>query len=636
MKVGLVGCGRIGTMVHLPLLIRKSEVEVTAAVDIDENQLNETLERFHIEDGYTNHRSMIERADIDAVFVCTPPETHYQIVMDSLNGGKHVFCEKPLATTVKEGLSIKRALTIKRSSLVLMPAHNFIFTPCFVHALQLVKNGEIGSLEKIQGHSTSNLTFYGAKTDFRNQAKGGVIEDQLPHVLYLCNEAGGCLEEVLSLEPHRRGNKVVDGVDVKARLKSGVTASLSARWTSLPKGFLPTLKLNIKGDSGQIKMDMLRTPYNVTILKDKEALKTTHLERRFRQYLDALRWNHPSYEKEQTHFFRCVKGKEKLCVTVDHGIELVRALNEVMTVFERGPYSPSGREKVVILRAIEDVEGTTKRSIELLGGLKVKKDDLVVIKPNVCYPKNIDNMIITDQRVLKAVIDIVKKKTKNVIVVESDSVSGTANSRVEKSGVMELIKKCDVEFLNLSEDEVEEHKIKGLNLQIPKTVTKADFLINVPKVKTHEQQLISIAMKNMFGALANKEKWKLHSRLTEVLLFLNRTLRQDMVVVDGIVGMEGLGPIQGSPVDLGLVISGLNPVTVDAVCCHVMDFNPYAVEILWRAFKSGDGEIDIERIQVLGEDIKAVKKVFSHPTRSPKNVITALRARIKMYLSKQG
>lgn len=640
MKVGIVGCGKIATVVHLPLLRKNVSVKVTAAVDINENRMYETMERFRIEEGYADYRSMLERADIDSVFVCTPPETHAQIVADSLNHGKHVFCEKPMATTVQEGLAIKKALETKRRKasvgLVLMPAHNFIFTPCFIHALKLVKNGEIGSLQRIQCYTASNLTFYGAKTDFRIHAKGGAVEDQLPHVLYLCHEIGGRLETVLSINPLRRGHTVVDGVNVEARLTGGVAASLSARWTSLLDGFLPTLKFDLMGDSGQIKMDLLRTPYNVTIHKDREGVKTIHMGRRLRQHLDAPRWKHPSYAKEHSHFLRCVEGKERARVTVDDGIELVRALNRIMTLFERSPYSPTGREKVVVLRAGEDLESTIRKSINLLGGLNVNINDLVVIKPNVCYPKNNENMIITDPRVLEAVINIVKKKTKNVMVVESDSMSGTANSRVTKSGVMDLIKECDVEFLNISEDEVEEHKVAGFTLKVPKIVMKADFLINIPKIKTHDIVFISIAMKNMFGALANKKKWKFHRQLGEVLVFLNRTIRQDLIVVDGIVGMEGLGPIQGSPVDLGLIISGFNPATVDAVCCHIMNFNPYAIETMWSAYKAGVGEIDIGRIQVLGEKIKDVKKRFSRPIRSPKNVLTSLRTRLKMYLRTKG
>ena len=631
-KVGIVGCGKIAASVHLPSLKKIEGVEVVAAVDTNEERLRKNLEKFHVDEGYTDYRRMLEKADVEAVCVCTPPETHFQIVMDSVINGKHVFCEKPITTTVKEGLAIKKRVEAKRKHskrLILMPAHNFIFTPCFVQALQLIKRGEIGAVQKIQGRTASNLTFYGAKTDFRILAKGGVIEDQLPHVIYLAHKLGGPLQRIVSMEPLRRGHTVVDDVNVEAKLTSGVTASLSAKWA----GFVPTLKFEVTGDSGQIKMDLLRTPYNLTVVKDGEA-ETIHMGRRLRQYLDVLRNRHPSYFNEQLHFVECVEETERERVTVDDGIELVKTLSEIMNLYEESPYSPIGREKAVIVRVDEDIEGAVNRSIELLGGLNFKKDASVVIKPNVCYHKNVENMVITDPRVLEAIINIVKRRTKNVIIVESDSRSGTADERVTKSGVMDVIEKCNVEFLNLSEDNFEEREVGGLTLRIPKTVLEADFFINTPKVKTCiiEHTFITIAMKNMFGILANKKKPGLHSQLMEILVFLNRAIRQDLLIVDGIVGMQGLGPIQGEPVNLGLIISGLNPVTVDAVCCHIMGISPYGVEPLWKAYKAGVGEINMERIQVLGETIEAVKTKFNHPVLSPRNALTALKTSFKTYI----
>jgi len=632
-KVGIVGCGRIATLVRLPSLKKIEGVEVVAATDTNEEQLRETLEKFHVEEGYVDYRRMLEKADVEAVYVCTPPETHFQIIMDSVNQGKHVFCEKPIATTVEEGLAIKKRIEGKRSSkhLVLMPAHNFIFTPCFVQALQFINKGEIGTIQKIQGCATSNLMFYGAKTDFRIYAKGGVIEDQLPHVIYLAHEIGGPSKKIISVEPLRKGHTVVDNVSVEAKLTSGVEISLSARWA----GFVPGLKFEVTGDLGQIKMDLLRTPYNITIVKDGEA-RSIHMGRRLRQYLDVFRFRHPSYLNEQLHFVKCVEGTEKERVTIDDGVELAKTLSEIMTLYEESPYSPIGREKVAIMRVEEDVEGAIQKSIELLGGLNFKKNASVVIKPNVCYHKNFENMFITDPRVLEAIINIVKRRTKNIIVVESDNNSGTADERVTKSGVIDLIEKCDVEFLNLSEDDFEECEVGGLKLQIPKTVLKADFFINAPKVKTCniEHTFITIAVKNMFGTLANKNKPRLHSQLMEILVFLNRTIRQNLIIADGIVGMQGLGPMQGTPVNLGLIISGLNPVTVDAVCCHVMGINPYAVEPLWKAYKAGVGEIDIDKIEVFGEDIENVKMKFSYPTFSAKNVLDTLRTSFKVYLRK--
>jgi predicted dehydrogenase/uncharacterized protein (DUF362 family) len=633
MKAGIIGCGKIATSVHLPILEKIEGVEVVAAADTNEERLRKNLEKFHVDEGYADYRRMLEKADVEAVYVCTPPETHFQIVVDSINHAKHVFCEKPIATTVKQGLAIKKRVEAKgkhsSKRLVLMPAHNFIFTPCFGQALQFIEKGEIGTVQKIQGCTASNLTFYGAKTDFRIHAKGGVIEDQLPHAIYLAHEVGGPLEKIVSVEPLRRGHTVVDDVSVEAKLTSGIAASLSAKWA----GFVPGLKFEVTGDLGQIKMDLLRTPYNLTVVKDGEV-KTIHRGRRLRQYLDVFRNRHPSYLNEHLHFAKCIDETERERVTIDNGIELAKTLSEIMTLYEESPYSPIGREKAVIVRAEEDIEGAVQKSIELLGGLNFKKNASVVIKPNVCYHKNFENMVITDPRVLEAIINIIKRRTNNIIVVESDSRSGTADERVTKSGVISVIEKCGAEFLNLSEDDFEEHEVGGLTLQIPKTVLEADFFINTPKVKTCnvEHTFITIAMKNMFGTLANKKKPSLHSQLMKILVFLNRTIRQDLIIVDGIVGMQGLGPIQGEPVNLGLIISGLNPVTVDAVCCNIMGINPYAVEPLWKAYKAGVGEIDMERVQVLGETIDAVKTRFNHPVLSPRNVLTALKTSFKTYI----
>lgn len=631
MNVGVVGCGRIATLVHLPCLQKIKGCKIVAVVDIHQYHLKETMEKFGVNDAYTSHRDMLEKADIDAVVICTPPEHHFQIALDSIQREKHVLCEKPIATTVKEALTIKKTLQKKQKEtqhdLIFMPAHNFIFTPCFTEAQKRIRNNQIGEIRKIHGRATSNLRFYKSKTDFRVQAKGGAIEDQLPHLLYLCNEVGGSLEKISCVEPRSKGG-VINDVYVEGRLALGVEADMSAGWA----GFLPMLKLDVIGERGEIRMDLLRTPYNLTLIKNDEV-QTLNMGRKVRQYLDVLRFRHPSYELEHLHFFDCVEKEKKPQVTVDDGIELVRAMNEVMTRFEdRKPTSKT--ERVVVLRARGDIRETVQKSIDMLGGLTIKKNDFVVVKPNVCYPKNIENMITTDLNVLETVLNLVKRRTKNVLVVESDSHSGTAEKRMTNTGTMNIVKKCDMDFLNLSKDDVEEHEVAGFVLEIPKTVLKADFLVNLPKLKTNDLVYISVAMKNMFGILANKKRSRLHKVLAEVLVYLNKLLPQDLIVVDGIVGMEGMGPIRGSPVQLGLIISGFDPVTVDAVCCNIMEINPYVVEPLWKAYKAGVGEINLKHIQVIGEAIDNVKMKFRLPSLTPQNILTALKTSVKVYLKR--
>jgi len=630
-KAAVIGCGRIATSVRIPLLKGMEGVDVVAAADVDRRQLRKVASRYSIRETYTDYREMLREADADIVLVCTPPETHFQIVMDAIRLHKHVLCEKPLVNTVGEGLTLKRRLVEGNpQSPVLMPAHNFVYTPCFAQALQLIREGGIGEIREIEGYASSNLMFYRARTDFRLQAKGGVIEDQLPHLLYLSQKVGGRLQHVVSVRPRYGGIGAIEHVQVQLRLE-GAVARLTAEWASMPRGFIPSLRLKVVGDQGALQMDLLRTPYNLTIVEDGKA-ETIHMGRRVRQYFDALRWRHPSYRAELIHFLRCVQGLEPPQVTVDDGVELARTLSGIMSHLEAGGGCPARGGRVAIVRVGENVEEAVRRCIHLLGGLRVKGGDFVVIKPNVCYPKNTENMILTDPRVLEAVIRLVKEKTRNVLVVESDSMSGTADYRMRKSGVMDILERLGVDFLNLSEDEVEEHEVDGLTLQIPKTLRRADFIINVPKIKTHEMTTITIAMKNMFGILANKRKMDLHPKLNEILPLINELVPQDLIVVDGIVGMEGLGPIHGRPKPLGLVVAGLNPVTVDAVCCHIMGFNPYGVGHLVEAYRRGMGEIDINRIEVLGEPVKNVRRKFDHPSRSVRNLLSALRSELRIRL----
>jgi predicted dehydrogenase len=447
-KVGVIGCGRIATLVHIPCLQKVKGCKIMAVTDIHQHHLKETLEKFGVNEGYTNYKDMLKKADIDAVVICTPPKHHFQIALDSIQNEKHVLCEKPMATTVKEALTIKKTLQKKqretRNHLVFMPAHNFIFTPCFTEAQKLIYNGEIGKIQKIIGHAFSNLRFYKPKTDFRLQAKCGVIEDQLPHLLYLYHEIGGTLKKVSRVEPHSKSG-VINHVTIMGKLAQGMETEMTASWT----GFLPTLKLHLIGEHGEIRVDLLRTPYNLTMTKNGEV-KTINLNRRILQYLDVLRFKHPSYEIEHLHFFDCIESGKKPQVSVDEGVELVRAMNKVIAHFESGKYA-SKTERVIVLRTGGNIRETIRKSIRMLGGLTIKKDDLVVVKPNICYPKNVENMIVTDARVLETVLNILRSKTKNVLVVESDSFSGTAEKRMTTTKTMDTVKKCDVDFLNPTE-----------------------------------------------------------------------------------------------------------------------------------------------------------------------------------------
>ncbi len=261
----------------------------------------------------------------------------------------------------------------------------------------------------------------------------------------------------------------------------------------------------------------------------------------------------------------------------------------------------------------DDVYGAVEKAVELLGGFKIRRGARAVIKPNICYPRNPYGMVITDFRVIEAVIRLLQDETDDIVVVESDNISGTADSRAEKSGLLDLLRDLDVEFINLSDDEGETHRIGEVEIRLPKTVLEADYFINLPKMKTSGPTLVTLSIKNLFGLPMRRDKKKLHPYLNEILPYLAKVIRHDLIVLDAITAMEGNGPVIGTPKEMGLIIAGRNPLEVDAISTSIMGIDPMEVEHLRRAYELGVGEIDVEKLDVVGEDWRRFITPFERP-----------------------
>jgi len=287
-------------------------------------------------------------------------------------------------------------------------------------------------------------------------------------------------------------------------------------------------------------------------------------------------------------------------------------------------------DRVAIVEVGDDVPWAVARGVELLGGLPLSGGERVVIKPNLCNAKNPDGMVTTDFRVIEAVIGLVRERTDRIVVVESDNISDTADARAEKSGLLELLDGLGVEFLNLSGDECEVHEVAGKKLRLPRTALEADCFINLPKIKTEGHVGVTLSIKNLFGLPARRKKSQLHTRLNEILPYLTKVVRNDLVVVDGIVAMEGNGPIIGTPRELGIIVAGTNPVSTDAVCSRIMGYDPLEVKYLAKGHEMGLGEIDLDRIEVLGEDWRKLASEFERPY-SLKATLKSVRTVRKVY-----
>jgi uncharacterized protein (DUF362 family) len=268
------------------------------------------------------------------------------------------------------------------------------------------------------------------------------------------------------------------------------------------------------------------------------------------------------------------------------------------------------QDRVSLVEAGDDIYGAVARSIELIGGLGLMGGEEVVIKPNLCNAKNPHGMVITDFRILEAVIRLIQKKTDRITVVESDNISDTADNRATKSGLLDKLDELGVDFMNLTGDDHEIHDVAGKKLRLPRTVLDAEYFVNLPKIKTEGHVSVTLSIKNLFGVLQRRKKSALHKKLNEILPHLAKVVRHDLIVVDGLVAMEGNGPLIGTPREMGVVVAGRSPVSVDALCSRLMCFDPTEIPYIAKAHEIGLGEMDPE---VLGDGWERFVCEFERP-----------------------
>jgi uncharacterized protein (DUF362 family) len=152
-------------------------------------------------------------------------------------------------------------------------------------------------------------------------------------------------------------------------------------------------------------------------------------------------------------------------------------------------------------------------------------------------------------------------------------------------------------------------------LYFPKTALHVDFLVSMAKFKTHHWAGVTLSLKNMFGIVPGScygwPKNVLHwAGIDRAILDINAAVRPDFAIVEGIRGMEGNGPIQGTPKECGVLVLGDDPVAVDATCCRIMGLRPEKIQHI-SAAATLLGHLQVERIQQLGETVAACRTPFA-------------------------
>lgn len=268
-----------------------------------------------------------------------------------------------------------------------------------------------------------------------------------------------------------------------------------------------------------------------------------------------------------------------------------------------------------------DIADAITRGIRGLGitpsELKGKR---ILLKPNLVETASGAPHINTNPLVLRGAIEaFLRLGAATVVVAEGPGHRRDTLAVYEESGLADVLTEDRIRFHDLNYITGYELPNAGRqslmrSLTFPGLFKEVDWIVSVAKMKTHHWAGATLSMKNLFGVMPGIyygwPKNVLHDAgIENSILDINATLKPHFAIVDGIVGMEGDGPILGDPKKVGVLVMGRNLAAVDATCCRIMGIDPYKVSYLERA-DNWLGPIGEGSIEQRGESISAVRTNF--------------------------
>ena len=254
--------------------------------------------------------------------------------------------------------------------------------------------------------------------------------------------------------------------------------------------------------------------------------------------------------------------------------------------------------------------------LEPLGGMGsfVKRGDRVLLKPNLLSGKHQDKCVTTHPALVKVVAQLVQEVGGVPAIGDSPAVESMRRVAAQ-AGIAEVADAVGsplVEFKGVAEITTgDDYTFR--RIELAKAVLDADVVINLPKVKTHSQTLLTLGVKNIFGCIPGmrKAQWHLkagndHASFAGMLVELCQIVKPALTIVDGITGMEGEGPNNGNPRPLGLILADGNPFALDTTICRIVAVPVEELLTVQAARQRGFEGTDPQQIEVLGLQVEDV------------------------------
>ncbi|MCF8262776.1 MAG: Gfo/Idh/MocA family oxidoreductase [Melioribacteraceae bacterium] len=296
-RIGVIGLGGIAQVVHLPILSKLANVEITAVSELNKNRLNTLSSKFDIKNSFTDYRKMLDSTDLglDAVVISTPTNTHHDIAIDVIDSGKHLLIEKPVTRTYEEANSICQKAEAK--GVKAMVAMNMRFRPDAMLLKSLINSKELGEVFYIKCSWLRKASSEESWFSKRSKSGGGVIIDLGISLIDLSIWLLGYPEfESVSVQKFNHKTKSVEDSAVgMMRFKGDAVVSFETSWTLHSEE--DTFRLTAYGTKGTAHLNPLRAYHRSESGKiDYTNARTSNLKNLFMK----------SYENELKHFIGSV------------------------------------------------------------------------------------------------------------------------------------------------------------------------------------------------------------------------------------------------------------------------------------------------------------------------------------------
>jgi uncharacterized protein (DUF362 family) len=281
--------------------------------------------------------------------------------------------------------------------------------------------------------------------------------------------------------------------------------------------------------------------------------------------------------------------------------------------------SPASQVSVVKAPVYDQTIYETMRRILAPHNLNVRGRS-VVLKPNLVEFEP-ESSINTNPIVVHAAFEAFRAMgAASVHIAEGPGHRRNTMDLADAAGYFKIVPGFEDLFTDLNLDDVtriypQRQFSRIEKLYLPNTTLGADLLVSMAKMKTHHWVGATLSMKNLFGVVPSGiygwPKNVLHwAGIDESIADLHAAFPRQFAIVDGVIGMEGNGPIQGVPKHAGVLVAGRDPVAVDATCCRIMRIDPFQIPYL-RLAAQGDSHMTERNIQQIGESIADVATPFA-------------------------